>query len=154
MNSAISSILREKETTDKSHWNMLETSGARNIRLHVLLYEKYYGKINTENAKQIISDHYDVSQTKETDGNTLTICKHTNLDGDKNGKRSAYYPFGCTDGKVTNSKMTKEWMFIGRMGPACGTPFYAKTFLEKHPEYKKKWAKVLPDMLHEPWITL
>jgi DNA topoisomerase-2 len=26
--------------------------------------------------------------------------------------------------------------------------------VEKHPEYKKKWAKVLPDMLHEPWITL
>ena len=154
MNSAISTELREKETTDKSHWNMLETSGARNIRLHVLLYEKYYGKINIENAKKIISDHYDVSQTKETDGNTLTICKHTNLDGSKSGKRSPYYPFGCTDGKVTNSQMAKKRMFVGRMGPACGTPFYAKQFLTKHPEYKKKWEKVLPDMLHEPWITL
>ena len=154
MNSAISSELREKETNDKSHWDMRETSGARNIRFHVLLYETYYGKLNIENAKKILADHYDVSQTKETDGNTLTICKHTNLDQRTTGIRSAYYPFGCTDGKVINTQMTRNMSFVGRMGPACGTAFYAKTFLEKHPEYKKKWEKVLPDMLHEPWIYL
>ena len=151
MNSAMSPILREKETNDKSHWDMRETSGARNIRFHILLYEEYYGKINIENAKKIIADHYDVSETKETNGNNLTICKHTNLDPHK-GKRGVYYPFGCTDGKVTNSSMARKMAFVGRMGPACGTAFYAKKFLEKHPEYKKKWEKVLPDMLHEPWI--
>ena len=129
MNSAISTILREKETNDKTHWNMRETSGARNIRFHVLLYEKYYGKINIENAKKILSDHYDVSETKETDGNTLTICKHTNLDPRKIGIRPVYYPFGCTDGKVTNSAMVRKMEFVGRMGPACGTTFYAKKFI-------------------------
>lgn len=154
MNSAISPEIREKETTDKSHWDMNETSGSRNIRFHILLYEKYYGKLNIHNAKSIISDHYDVSQTKETDGNTLTICKHTNLDNRDTKLRKAYYPFGCTDGKVINSEMTRKMSFVGRMGPACGTPFYAKRFLEKHWEYKKKWEKVLPDMLSEPWIQL
>jgi hypothetical protein len=154
MNSAISPEIREKETNDKSHWNMNETSGARNIRFHVLLYEKYYGKLNTNIAKSILGDHYDVSQTKETNGNTLTICKHTNLDNRDTSLRSAYYPFGCTDGKVTTTSMARKMLFIGRMGPACGTPFYSRRFLIKHPEYKKKWAKVLPDMLTEPWILL
>ena len=154
MNSAISSELRQKETTDKTHWDMTETSGARNIRFHILLYETYYGRLNTENAKKIIGDHYDVSQTKETNGNILTICKHTNLDSRNTTLRPAYYPFGCTDGKVTNSSMVRKMGFLGRMGPACGTPFYAKHFLKKHPEYKNKWEKVLPDMLHEPWIYL
>jgi hypothetical protein len=153
MNSAISPEIREKETTDKTHWDMHETSGARNIRLHVLLYEMYYSKLNIHNAKAIISDHYDVSQTKETDGNTLTICKHTNLDNRDTKLRKAYYPFGCTDGKVINSEMAKKMIFVGRMGPACGTPFYAKRFLEKHSEYKS-WEKVLPNMLSEPWIKL
>jgi hypothetical protein len=154
MNSAISPEIREKETNDKTHWDMQETSGARNIRFHLLLYEKYYGKINVKNAKDILGDHYDVSQTKETDGNTLTICKHTNLDSRKSAIRPAFYPFGCTDGKVINTRMTKQMSFVGRMGPACGTPFYARLFLEKHPCYKKKWEKVLPDMLTEPWIIL
>ena len=154
MNSAISPEIREKETTDKTHWDMNETSGARNIRFHILLYEKYYGKLNIHNAKAILSDHYDISQTKEIDGNMLTICKHTNLDHRDTKLRTAYYPFGCTDGKVINSEMTRNMTFVGRMGPACGTPFYAHRFLEKHPEYKQKWKKVLPDMLTEPWITL
>ena len=153
MNSVISPEIREKETTDISHWDMKETSGARNIRFHILLYEMYYGKINIYNAKSIISDHYDVSQTKESHGNTLTICKHTNLDHRKTKLRNAYYPFGCTDGKVINSEMAKKMSFVGRMGPACGTPFYARRFLEKHSEYKS-WEKVLPDMLTEPWIKL
>lgn len=154
MNSAISPEIREKETTDKTHWDMNETSGARNIRFHILLYEKYYGKLNIHNAKAILSDHYDISQTKEIDGNMLTICKHTNLDHRDTKLRTAYYPFGCTDGKVINSEMTRNMTFVGRMGPACGTPFYARRFLEKHSEYKQKWKKVLPDMLTEPWITL
>jgi hypothetical protein len=154
MNSAISPEIREKETNDKTHWDMQETSGARNIRFHVLLYEKYYGKINVKNAKDILGDHYDVSQTKETNGNTLTICKHTNLDSRKSAIRPAFYPFGCTDGKVTNTQMTRQLKFVGRIGSACGTPFYARYFLKSHPEYKKKWEKVLPDMLTEPWTMV
>lgn len=154
MNSAISPEIREKETKDKSHWDMNETSGARNIRFHILLYETYYGKLNTNIAKQILGDHYDVSQTKETNGNMLTICKHTNLDHRNTSLRSAFYPFGCTDGKVTTSEMSRKMSFVGRMGPACGTPFYAHRYLTKHPEYKKEWEKVLPDMLSEPWVPL
>lgn len=154
MNSAISPKIREKETNDTSHWDMNETSGARNIRFHLLLYEQYYGKLNINNAKTILGDHYDVSQTKETKGNTLTICKHTNLDSRKSILRPSFYPFGCTDGKVINTKLARKMSFVGRIGPACGTPFYARTFLEKHPRYKKEWEKVLPDMLTEPWTMV
>jgi hypothetical protein len=152
MNSAMSKELREKETKDKEHWDFKDTSGARNIRFHVLLYEIYYGKLNMSIARRILADHYDVSLTKETRGNHLTICKHSNLDGNQ-GNRGAYYPWGCTDGKVVCSKMAKEMRFQGRWGPSCGHSFSARRFIEKHPSFRS-WSSVLPDMPSEPWVFL
>lgn len=152
MNSAISREIREKETTDVFHWDQTNSSGARNIRFHVLMYETYYGKINTTNAKAILSDHYDVSSSEETKGNSLTICRHSNLDPRK-GNRGPFFPWGCTDGKVVSSSMARKWSFLGRFGPSCGNAFSAKTFIEKHPKFRG-WSAVLPDMPSEPWILL
>jgi hypothetical protein len=41
INSAHDEIIRKKETNDTDHGNTKTTSGARNMRLHYLLYEKY-----------------------------------------------------------------------------------------------------------------
>lgn len=157
MNKAISPEIREKETEPKSangFWDMNETSGARNIRLHFLLYEKYYGKINLSNAQTILSDHYDVSTNEETRGNGLTICRHANLeDRITASPRGAFYPWGCTDGKVVSSSMAKRWSFLGRWGPTCGHVFSAKDFLEKHLQFKN-WSSVLPNMGGNPWARL
>ena len=157
MNNAISPEIREKETeieSAKGFWNMNETSGARNIRLHFLLYEKYYGKINCSNACAILSDHYDVSTNEETKGNGLTICRHANLeDRITASPRGAFYPWGCTDGKVVSSSMAKRWSFLGRWGPTCGHAFSAKAFLHAHPQFKN-WSSVLPNMGEKPWIRL
>jgi hypothetical protein len=154
MNAAISPEIREKETTDKLFWDRLSPCGARNIRFHFLLYEKYYGKICVANARSILADHYDVSTNEETKGNGLTICRHANLEPRiAASPRGAYYPWGCTDGKVVSSSMAKRGTFLGRWGPTCGHAFSASAFIEKHPKFKK-WEPVLPNMPTEPWITL
>jgi hypothetical protein len=154
MNSAISPEIREKETTDHLFWDRLSPCGARNIRFHFLLYEKYYGKIGVSNARTILADHYDVSTNEETKGNGLTICRHANLETRiAASPRGAYYPWGCTDGKVVSSSMAKRGSFLGRWGPTCGHAFSASAFIEKHPKYKK-WSSVLPNMPTEPWIVL
>ena len=152
MNSAISPEIREKDTTDKTYWKKNESSGARNIRLHVLLYEKYYGKLNTDIAREILADHYDVDQEVETDGNHLSLCKHDYAD-DRPLKRGIRYPFGCTDGKVIDSQLAKQMQFVGRMGPACGYAFSASKYLKQNPKYKK-WKTVLRDYPNEPWVKL
>jgi hypothetical protein len=152
MNSAHDETIRKKETDDKEYGDTKTTSGARNMRLHYLLYEKYAGKMTVENAKKIIADHYDVYLDKETDGNSRTICKHTNLDSDKSNK-DAYYPFGCTDAKIIDTKMAKTMSFLGRFGNGCGTAFHVKSYMEKHPKYKK-WAKYLKNIPSYPWTKI
>jgi len=157
MNAAISPEIREKETkpeSAKAFWDMNTVSGARNIRFHFLLYEKYYGKIGVANARTILADHYDVSTNEETKGNGLTICRHANLDPRiAASPRGAYYPWGCTDGKVVSSTMAKRGSFLGRWGPTCGHAFSASAFLKQHPKFQK-WSPVLPNMPTEPWIVL
>jgi len=157
MNAAISPEIREKETKSKGSekfWDMNKPSGARNIRFHFLLYEKYYGKIGVANARTILADHYDVSISQETKGNGLTICRHANLETRiAASPRGAFYPWGCTDGKVVSSSMAKRESFLGRWGPTCGHAFSASAFIEKHPKFQK-WSPVLPNMPTEPWIVL
>lgn len=149
MNSAHDETIRKEETNDKDYGNTKTSSGARNMRLHYLLYEKYAGKMNLENAKKIISDHYDVYLDKETKGNSRTICKHTNLDPETSN-RAPYYPYGCTDAKVVDSKMAKKMCFLGRFGNACGIEFNIKKYVKEHPKYKT-WEKYLKNVPSYPW---
>jgi hypothetical protein len=152
INAAHDETIRKTETADKTYGNTKTTSGARNMRLHYLLYEKYAGNITIENAKKIIADHYDVYLDRETIGNSRTICKHTHLDPRKSN-RSQYYPYGCTDGKIVDTKMANEMSFIGRFGSSCGTEFNVKKYVKKHPKYKR-WGNYLKNMPSQPWIKL
>jgi hypothetical protein len=134
MNSVTNKTIRDKETKDKNHWVTSTSVGARNVRLHVLLYETYYGKINISNAKKILSDHYDVFLDKPTDGNIRSICKHNN------------YSFGAIDGKVVNSEMAKQMKFEGIYGNSCGRKFEVKSIFRKHltRKQKKKYTNMRP----------
>ena len=149
MNSAMDYELRMLETEDRSFNDLGDSSGARNARLNALLTDKYYGKIDVEIAKRIISDHYDANLNK-TIPSALTVCKHTNLDP---GAKRPFYPWGCVDGKVTNSSMAQNMEFIGRQGSACGKAFLSKKYLKEHPEYAK-WKHVLRDMPTYRWAKL
>lgn len=149
MNSAMDFELRSLETTDRSFNDLGDSSGARNARLNALLMDKYYGKIDLTIAKQIISDHYD-SNLNKTIPSSLTICKHSDLDPDA---KRPFYPWGCVDGKVTDSSMAQKMEFLGRQGPACGKAFSVKKYFKEHPEYAE-WKPVLRDMPTYKWVKL
>ena len=151
MNSAISKRLRDKETDDIDYNNVSTSSGSRNARLNELLNKTYYGKLNVYNAKPIIADHYDVYMQR-VDMNSRGICNHFEHDI----QNCCYDPhglYGCTDGKVVNSKMAKSLKFYGRFGSACGRVFSIKKHIDTHPEYKK-WEKYVNDIPSWNWVKI
>jgi len=151
MNSAIDFKLRNIETNDKDLYNLEKSSGSRNFRLNQLLNEVYYGKINIDTSKKVLSDHYDPFLHKEI-MNSRTICKHSELDEGKfTGK--PYYPFGCTDGKVVDTNMAKKLSFECRFGSCCGREFNANSHIKKYPRYKK-WKGILQNLPKKKWITI
>ena len=149
MNSAIGENIRNKETNDKEHTDITTSVGARNVRFKELIHDKYKGKINMKNAKEIICDHYDKHLNKNQMG-ARCICKHGELAPD--GK-NPYHLYGCTDAKIVNSRMAKKLMFLGRFGSACGRPFSIKKHVKEHPEYKE-WVNVIDEMPSYNWTTL
>ena len=145
MNSALDYELRTKETNDNDLYNLKVSSGARNFRLNYLLNEKYYGKINVNNSKSILSDHYDVYLNKKKP-NERSICKHGEYSTNPN-------LFGNTDGKVVTSAMAKKLEFLARYGSSCGRIFRANEFIKSNPKYNK-WKDVLKDFDKYEWITI
>jgi hypothetical protein len=151
MNTVIDSKLRGLETTDNDLFNIDRSSGARNLRLNYLLNELYYGKLNVDNAKKILADHYDVSIGK-TKMNQLSICKHSEMETEHYAK-TPNYPFGCTDGKVVDSEMASHMKFIGRFGSCCGRSFDAKKHIEKYPIYHD-WKPYLDNFQSTKWTFI
>jgi len=151
MNSTIDNHLRTTETNDHDIYNITTTTGARRLRMNQLLNNQYYGKISVEIAKKILADHYDV-YTQTYQPNSRSLCRHSDLDGESLSS-SPFYPFGSTDGKVTNSVYAKKMQFVGKFGHCCGKPFHKKSFLEKHPQYKI-WENVLKDMPAYNWTMI
>lgn len=152
MNTPLDYELRVLETADKSLFDLNTSSGARNFRLNQLLNHDYYGKINLENARIILSDHFDPIQNKQI-MNSHSICKHGESNINKQNKKDSYSPFGVTDGKVVDSALAKKMMFMGRAGSSCGRVFHADEFLKKHPQYKK-WRGHLQDLPKTEWIII
>jgi hypothetical protein len=143
-NSAMSFKLRSQETNDVDHDDVSTSVGARGVRLDYLLNTKYYGKIDTKTAKFVISDHYDM-MTQSENMSSRCICKHSELDA-----TMGYKPYGCTDGKVVDAKMSRKMEFWGRFGSACGR-IYKTTNLA--PEYKH-WKPMLDDYKRTEWIII
>jgi hypothetical protein len=147
MNSVMDLKLRNTETNDYDHTNELTSVGARNSRLNHLLNEEYAGKINIQNAKRIISDHYDAHFAR-VEMTSRTICKHSELD-----EHTEFKPIGCTDAKVTDAKCAAKMEFYGIFGSACGRKFNAKEHIRNHPKYKH-WAPYLKDFKKYKWTKL
>jgi hypothetical protein len=148
MNSAMDKKLREKETYDIDHYNTSTSVGARNYRLNELLNKKYYGKINMENSKTVLADHYDVHMNKNI-MNGRSICKHMELDKE-HCALLPYALFGCTDGKVVNRELAKNMSFFARFGSACGREFSIKKHIKEHPEFSY-WKGLITDFKKEKW---
>jgi hypothetical protein len=149
MNSSIDHDLRTKETNDRTWNDKTKSTGARTTRLNQLLYDTYYGKLNTTNAREILADHYDTVQ-KKNQPNNRTICIHSENGDESNRKRRLH---GCTDGKVTDSKMARNLAFWGRFGSACGRHFSVDNYIKQHPKFSK-WKPFMTDFKTHPWVTI
>lgn len=150
MNSAIDFRLRTLETNDNHIFDNEKPTGSRNFRLNQLLNEKYYGKISVDNAKTIISDHFDMYLNKNQ-MNGRSICKH--IETDDPIKEQVVKPIGATDGKIVNTKMAKKMCFLGRFGSSCGRSFNKNQFLKKNPQHEK-WRPYLIDFPKTDWVKL
>lgn len=146
-NTVMSKKLRVLETNDTSHIDDNDSCGARSLRLNYLLMDKYYGKINLENSKKIISDHFD-SHFNKINKQGRCICVHYEED-----PLYGYTPAGCTDGKILNTELAKKLNFYGRFGSCCGRKLIIKDYIKKNPQYEK-WGKILEDFKSFKWIKL
>jgi hypothetical protein len=136
--------------TKTSEMDIRYSSVARRVRWKQLMRENA-GKINLELAKEFEADHYDTYLNTSTP-DIRTLCAHPDLDSDTYGVDLPFSPWGTLDGKVIDSKMAKQMSFIARWGSACGIPFDAKTFLEKHQQFD--WMNgLLKDRPSQPWTS-
>jgi hypothetical protein len=111
------------------------------------------GKVDIENAKSMIADHYDVYLKQKNNPCSRTICGHLELDKAEYGShddQGPYYPWGANDGKVTDSEMTQAMSLWARWGHSCGLPFNARAFLTENPQYD--WLdSYMKDRPSYPW---
>jgi hypothetical protein len=147
MNSAIDHVLRRDETRDRTQFDIQTSSGARKLRFEQLLFDKYYGNLNEHNAQIIIADHCDV-YLRKTNKNQRSICSHQ-----ETSHNARNYPAGSLDGKVITTKLARKMQFMARWGAACGRAFNAKSFVDKHPQFKK-WESILINFPEHAWTTI
>jgi hypothetical protein len=134
--------------TKSSELDIRYSSVARRVRWKQLMKENA-GKINIDLAEKFEADHYDTYLNK-TSPDLRTLCSHPDLDPDTYGVDIPFAPWGTIDGKVVDSKMAKQMSFVARWGSACGTPFDAKGYLEKHQQFD--WMDgLLKDRPAQPW---
>lgn len=145
--------LRNLECTDSGLFFDIRTPiGARRVRLDQLM-ELHKGNIDTDIARQVLADHYDVYLKKDDNPCSRTIEGHYELDGFEYWQdRLPYSPMGAVDGKVTDSDMAENLSFIGRFGNSSGMAFDASKFLDEHPqwEYVRDYMKDRPS---QPWTV-
>jgi len=126
------------------------SSVARRVRWKQLMKDNT-GKINLELAREFESDHYD-TYLNTTTPDMRTLCSHPDLDPDPYGVDIPFSSWGTLDGKVIDSKMAKQMSFVARWGSACGTPFDASAYLEKHHQFE--WMKgLIKDRPSQPWTV-
>jgi hypothetical protein len=139
-------ILRFETKGDEQ--DIRTSSVARRVRWKQLM-KINIGKINLELAEKMEGDHFDAYLNSVTPG-IRTLCSHPDLDADMYGVDIPFAPWGTLDGKVVDSKMAREMSFVARWGSACGTPFSAKAYLEKHPQFD--WMEgLVKDRPAQPW---
>ena len=136
--------------TKSNEQDIKVSSVARRVRWKQLMKENA-GRINLELGETLEADHYDTYLNTKTP-DMRTLCSHPDLDADPYGVDIPYSPWGTIDGKVVDSKMAGQMSFAARWGSACGIPFNAKDFLEKHPQFD--WMNgLIKDRPFQPWTV-
>ena len=152
-NAAYDAKIRNLECADSGYYDVRRHQGARRVRLGELM-EEYKGKIDLENAKTIIADHYDVYLHKENNPCSRTVCSHYDLDAREYmsdpSRPKPFSPHGAVDGCVIDSEMAENMGFCGRFGNSCGIPFLKNEFCDKHMQWDN-FRPYLNDRPTKPW---
>lgn len=145
--------IRNIDVVNSGFYDIRRHQGARRVRLTQLM-TKYKGKLNTEIAKKIISDHYDVYLKKDNNPCSRTVCSHYDLDKREYMSQSdrpvPYAPHGALDGMICDTKMAEKMTFLGRFGNSCGTPFSKEKYCKEHIQFSDICA-FLNDRPSQPW---
>ena len=152
-NAAYDARIRNFECINSGFYDIRRHQGARRVRLSVLVDDNK-GKIDTEIAKMIISDHYDVYLEKDNNPCSRTVCSHYNLDSreymSQIGRPVPYAPHGAVDGMVADAQLIKNMSFISRWGNSCGIPFIRDEYCKKHIQWQNI-CEYLHDRLTQEW---
>jgi hypothetical protein len=153
-NAAYDPRIRNLESVNSGFDDIRRHQGARRVRLEQLM-RKHRGNLDTQLAKQIISDHYDVYLNK-TNMCSRTVCSHYELDDrafmSQADRPKPFAPRGALDGKVISSDLAREMKFMAIWGSSCGTPFYKDAFCDRNIQ----WEMLKPhlhDRPSQPWTT-
>lgn len=148
-NAATDPQIRNLECSNTGYADIRRPTGARQVRLTELM-EKYYGKIDLDIARKVISDHYDVYLKKDNPC-SRTIDGHYELDPFQYyALRLPFQPMGAVDGKVIDSDLARELSFCARFGNSSGMSFDAEKFLTEHIQYSYLGG-YLKDRPSQPW---
>jgi hypothetical protein len=153
-NACYDARIRNIECINDGFYDIRRHSGARRVRLEQLI-KKYKGEIDVNNAREIISDHYDVYTESEVKC-SRTVCAHYELDKreymSQEYRPKPYQPRGSVDAKVGSSTLCNEMKFVARWGNACGTPFNKNEFCDKHGQWDYQ-RPFLEDRPEQPWVV-
>jgi hypothetical protein len=115
--------------------------------------EQNKGKIDTNIAKEIIADHYDVYLNK-INPCSRTCCSHYELDErafmSQADRPLPYQPRGALDGIVCDTTMAKKMSLMARWGSSCGIPFEKTKYCKQHIQWNEQ-EPYLHDRLQQPW---
>lgn len=159
-NAPLDPEIRNLECSNTGYMDIRRHQGARQVLIPALV-EKYRGKITTDIAKLILSDHHDpyLSQLKgeaiENIG-ARNIDAHYDLDPrqfmSQAGRPLPYQPQGAVDGKTADSKMAEELDFCARFGSSSDVGFDAENFFTDHPQFNDM-KKFIDDRPANPWTS-
>ena len=149
--------IRNLECKNDGFFDIRRHSGARRVTLDRKIKEYTEGikRISDDDARLIISDHWDVYLEKDNPC-SRTICSHYDLDKreymSQETRPKPNQPKGSVDGKICTSALCNEMKFLARWGNACGTDFKKEDFCDKHRQWEYQRA-YLEDRLKQPWVV-
>ncbi|PKN33289.1 MAG: hypothetical protein CVU61_14195 [Deltaproteobacteria bacterium HGW-Deltaproteobacteria-19] len=151
-NAPLDPRIRNLECGNTGFADIRRHQGARQVRLTQLM-RQHDGKIDTETARQILADHYDVYLKKDNPC-SRTVDGHYELDDrafmSQPGRPLPFQPRGTVDGKVMDSDMAKDMAFWARFGNSSGMPFIAEEFLKENIQWEHLRG-YLDDRPSRPW---
>ena len=148
--------IRNLECKNDGYFDIRRHSGARRVALDMKIkeYTKGVNRISANEAKLILSSHYDVYSGQDNPC-SRTICSHYELDKRKyisqENRPKPYQPRGAVDGKICTSDLCNNMQFLARWGNACGTDFKRDDFCNRHAQWNYQRA-YLEDRLKKPWV--